>query len=94
MNHNWKDIETSDPGLNEWCILLGYRGSVAHGMYVPNSDPNSIDDSRKPCREKGHRQTPDTEGPRPRVCRGIRKAKWVTPCWRNLKTSKATRCLL
>lgn len=44
MSHNWKDIETSDPGLNEWCILLGYRGSVAHGMYVPNSDPNSIDD--------------------------------------------------
>lgn len=25
-------------------IFLGYRGSIAHGMYVPNSDPNSIDD--------------------------------------------------
>ena len=25
-------------------ILLGWRGSIAHGMYVPNSDPNSIDD--------------------------------------------------
>lgn len=25
-------------------ILLGDRGSVAHGMYVPNHDPNSIDD--------------------------------------------------
>jgi hypothetical protein len=25
-------------------VLLGYRGSIAHGMYVPNSDPNSIDD--------------------------------------------------
>ena len=25
-------------------ILLAYRGSIAHGMYVPNSDPNSIDD--------------------------------------------------
>lgn len=25
-------------------ILIAYRGSVAHGMYVPNSDPNSIDD--------------------------------------------------
>ena len=24
--------------------LLSYRGSIAHGMYVPNSDPNSIDD--------------------------------------------------
>ena len=25
-------------------VFLGYRGSIAHGMYVPNSDPNSIDD--------------------------------------------------
>jgi len=25
-------------------ILSGYRGSIAHGMYIPQSDPNSIDD--------------------------------------------------
>ena len=25
-------------------IFLGYRGSIAHGMYLPNTDPNSIDD--------------------------------------------------
>lgn len=25
-------------------ILTAYRGSVAHGMYVPNTDPHSIDD--------------------------------------------------
>lgn len=25
-------------------MFLGYRGSIAHGMYVPNTDPNSIDD--------------------------------------------------
>lgn len=25
-------------------ILAGYRGSVAHGMYIPDTDPNSIDD--------------------------------------------------
>lgn len=25
-------------------ILMGYRGSIAHGMYIPNTDPNSIDD--------------------------------------------------
>lgn len=25
-------------------ILVGYRGSIAHGMYVPKTDPNSIDD--------------------------------------------------
>ncbi len=28
----------------EGTILLAYRGSIAHNMYVPNSDPNSIDD--------------------------------------------------
>lgn len=26
------------------CILLGYRGSISHGTYEPNTDPNSIDD--------------------------------------------------
>lgn len=25
-------------------ILLGYRGSIAHNMYVPHTNPNSIDD--------------------------------------------------
>lgn len=25
-------------------IFLGYRGSIAHGMYIPPEDPNSIDD--------------------------------------------------
>lgn len=25
-------------------IVLAYRGSIAHGTYVPNSNPNSIDD--------------------------------------------------
>lgn len=33
-----------DAGLLDWCVLHGYRGSIAHGMYEPNSDPNSIDD--------------------------------------------------
>jgi predicted nucleotidyltransferase len=30
-----KDIK--NPGLNEWSILVGYRGSIAHGMYTPDS---------------------------------------------------------
>lgn len=30
--------------IEDWCILLGYRGSIAHGTYRPNNDPNSIDD--------------------------------------------------
>ena len=25
-------------------VLAGYRGSVAHNMYVPNTDPDSVDD--------------------------------------------------
>src|SRR5688572_28253180 len=30
--------------LPEGLVSLCWRGSVAHGMYVPKSDPNSIDD--------------------------------------------------
>src|SRR5437763_12828961 len=30
--------------LREGLISLCWRGSVAHGMYVPKSDPDSIDD--------------------------------------------------
>lgn len=41
------------PGLSESetsklippnAFLVGYRGSIAHGMYVPSNNPNSIDD--------------------------------------------------
>ncbi len=39
-----KDLVSQEPGLGEWCILRGYRGSIAHGCYIPYSDPNSIDD--------------------------------------------------
>jgi predicted nucleotidyltransferase len=39
-----KDIWRENSELNEWAILLGYRGSISHGMYVPNKDPDSIDD--------------------------------------------------
>ncbi len=30
--------------LKKDSIILAYRGSIAHGMYMPNTDPNSIDD--------------------------------------------------
>ena len=33
-----------EPGLGPWCILSAYRGSIAHGTYVPASSPGSIDD--------------------------------------------------
>jgi len=32
------------PALNEWAILITYRGSVAHGMYIPPKEPTSVDD--------------------------------------------------
>lgn len=37
-------LVNSHPGLSTWSILVGYRGSVAHGMYIPSDDPDSIDD--------------------------------------------------
>ena len=39
-----RDLLREHPGLNEWSILTGYRGSIAHGTYVPNHDPHSVDD--------------------------------------------------
>lgn len=38
------DILVANPGIGEWSCLVAYRGSIAHGMYVPGSDPHSIDD--------------------------------------------------
>lgn len=26
------------------CMILGYRGSLAHGTHIPDTDPNSVDD--------------------------------------------------
>jgi hypothetical protein len=39
-----RDVLALDEGLTDWCILHAYRGSIAHGMYEPNHEPNSIDD--------------------------------------------------
>lgn len=36
--------EIDDSGLREWCILSGYRGSIAHGMYVAPAEPTGFDD--------------------------------------------------
>lgn len=32
-----KDITRDNLDLSDWCILSMYRGSIAHGMYTPNS---------------------------------------------------------
>jgi len=39
-----KDLLRQHDYMEPWSILLGYRGSISHGMFVPSSDPNSIDD--------------------------------------------------
>ncbi len=44
MNDIPAAIVQNELGLGPWCILSGYRGSIAHGMYVPKSAPDSIDD--------------------------------------------------
>lgn len=39
-----KDIIRENKSLGEWNIIHAYRGSISHGMYIPNNDPLSIDD--------------------------------------------------
>jgi predicted nucleotidyltransferase len=39
-----QDIISAEKGLGDWAILTAYRGSIAHGMYLANSNPASIDD--------------------------------------------------
>lgn len=38
------ELLNKHPELQNRCILSGYRGSIAHGMYVPPKEPTSIDD--------------------------------------------------
>ena len=40
------DILNSSDKFNMWhhSIVLAYRGSIAHGTFIPNSNPSSIDD--------------------------------------------------
>lgn len=38
------ELEREFKCLKEWSVCLAYRGSVAHNMYVPSTDPDSIDD--------------------------------------------------
>lgn len=39
-----KGITDNYPELSKRCILAGYRGSIAHGLYTPPKEPTSIDD--------------------------------------------------
>jgi predicted nucleotidyltransferase len=44
MNLKKLSIEEQENLIPDNLIFLGYRGSIAHGLYIPNTDPNSIDD--------------------------------------------------
>ncbi len=39
-----KLLTERDEGLSYWCILSGYRGSIAHGLYVRPDEPFGTDD--------------------------------------------------
>lgn len=39
-----KDIMAENSSIGEWSVLVAYRGSIAHGMFVPSAEPHSIDD--------------------------------------------------
>lgn len=43
-----KNLLRENIDLNEWAILRFYRGSIAHGMYIPKSDPIHSDLPSKP----------------------------------------------
>lgn len=39
-----RDILDAQRWLRDWSICTAWRGSIAHGMFVPSDDPLSIDD--------------------------------------------------
>lgn len=38
------EVLRASSGLSDWAILAGYRGSIAHGTWLPTDDPDSVDD--------------------------------------------------
>lgn len=48
MTKEWSLFNLSNPAgvcrIPSGTIMLAYRGSIAHNMYIPGTDPNSIDD--------------------------------------------------
>ncbi len=40
----FRHLSADFPALSKWNCLTVWRGSIAHGTYVPNDDPLSIDD--------------------------------------------------
>lgn len=44
QDESYLHLEADFPALKEWNCLQVWRGSIAHGTYIPNDDPLSIDD--------------------------------------------------
>jgi predicted nucleotidyltransferase len=44
MMKSLSELINQYPVLHDNLLILAYRGSIAHGMYVPQSNPDSIDD--------------------------------------------------
>lgn len=44
FDEGFRRLGVLHPALRDWSCLTVWRGSVAHGTYVPNDDPLSIDD--------------------------------------------------
>jgi predicted nucleotidyltransferase len=40
----FRELCVKHPALRKWSCLMVWRGSIAHGTYVPNDDPLSFDD--------------------------------------------------
>jgi predicted nucleotidyltransferase len=43
-DETFRHLSADFPALSKWNALTVWRGSIAHGTYVPNDDPLSIDD--------------------------------------------------
>lgn len=43
-DETFRRLSADYPALQEWNCLTVWRGSVAHGTYIPNDDPLSFDD--------------------------------------------------
>lgn len=41
---DFRMLAAAQPAVEDWCVLMGWRGSVAHGTYVPSEDLDAFDD--------------------------------------------------
>lgn len=44
FDQSYQCLTVAHPALREWNVLQVWRGSIAHGTYIPNDNPLSFDD--------------------------------------------------